>query len=121
MAPGATARHHPPVCEDRRVSGSGAVESWDVLVVGGGPAGAASAYWLAEAGHDVTLVERKHYPREKTCGDGLTPRSVRQLEDMDPQERDEMVRGVVREVHVRGGRARFGDIGHDGRLGGLPD
>jgi len=54
----------------------------DVLVVGGGPAGAACAYWLARAGHDVVLLERKRYPREKTCGDGLTPRSVRQLEDM---------------------------------------
>jgi menaquinone-9 beta-reductase len=54
----------------------------DVLVVGGGPSGAAAAYWLASAGHDVVLVERKRYPREKTCGDGLTPRSVCQLEDM---------------------------------------
>jgi geranylgeranyl reductase family protein len=54
----------------------------DVLVVGGGPSGAACAYWLAAAGHEVVLVERKTYPREKTCGDGLTPRSVRQLEDM---------------------------------------
>ncbi len=54
----------------------------DVLVVGGGPAGAACAYWLADAGWDVALVERKRYPREKTCGDGLTPRSVRQLADM---------------------------------------
>ncbi len=54
----------------------------DVLVVGGGPSGAACAYWLASAGHDVVMVERKRYPREKTCGDGLTPRSVRQLEDM---------------------------------------
>ena len=54
----------------------------DVLVVGGGPSGASCAYWLARAGHDVVLVERKSYPREKTCGDGLTPRSVRQLEDM---------------------------------------
>ena len=53
-----------------------------VLVVGGGPAGAACAYWLADAGHDVLLVEKKRYPREKTCGDGLTPRSVKQLYDM---------------------------------------
>jgi geranylgeranyl reductase family protein len=54
----------------------------DVLVVGGGPGGAACAYWLAEAGHDVLLVEKKRYPREKTCGDGLTPRSVKELEAM---------------------------------------
>jgi geranylgeranyl reductase family protein len=54
----------------------------DVLVVGGGPAGAATAYWLAEAGHDVVIVERKTFPRDKTCGDGLTPRAVKQLADM---------------------------------------
>ncbi|MBU1865760.1 MAG: FAD-binding oxidoreductase, partial [Actinobacteria bacterium] len=47
----------------------------EVLVVGGGPGGAAAAYHLAERGHDVMLVEKKEFPREKTCGDGLTPRS----------------------------------------------
>jgi len=55
---------------------------WDVLVVGGGPSGASAAYWLAEAGHRVLVVERKRFPREKTCGDGLTPRAVHQLEEM---------------------------------------
>jgi geranylgeranyl reductase family protein len=54
----------------------------DVLVVGGGPAGAACSYWLAEAGHDVLVIERKAFPREKTCGDGLTPRAVHQLDEM---------------------------------------
>lgn len=54
----------------------------DVLVIGGGPAGAAAAYWLARAGRDVLVVEKKRYPREKTCGDALTPRAVRQLEDI---------------------------------------
>ncbi len=54
----------------------------DVLVVGAGPSGAAAAYWLAEAGHSVLAVEKKTFPREKTCGDGLTPRAVRQLVDM---------------------------------------
>jgi geranylgeranyl reductase family protein len=58
------------------------VTPFDVLVVGGGPAGAATGYWLASAGHDVCVVERKTFPREKTCGDGLTPRAVRQLNDM---------------------------------------
>ncbi len=56
--------------------------STDVLVIGGGPAGASAAYWLARYGHDVTVVERKSFPREKTCGDGLTPRAVHQLNEM---------------------------------------
>jgi menaquinone-9 beta-reductase len=64
-----------------------ATDIWDVLVVGAGPAGAAAGYWLAEAGYRVLMVERKHFPREKTCGDGLTPRAVRQLEDMGLRER----------------------------------
>ncbi len=51
----------------------------DVLVVGAGPAGAAAAYWLARDGHAVTLVEKKAFPRDKTCGDGLTPRAILQL------------------------------------------
>jgi geranylgeranyl reductase family protein len=53
-----------------------------VLVVGAGPAGAAAAYWLARDGWDVVMVERKLFPREKTCGDGLTPRAVYQLQEM---------------------------------------
>ncbi len=52
------------------------------MVVGGGPAGSAAAFWLARAGHDVTLVEKKEYPRDKTCGDGLTPRAILQLQDL---------------------------------------
>jgi geranylgeranyl reductase family protein len=54
----------------------------DVVVVGAGPAGSSCGYWLADAGWDVVVVEKKTFPREKTCGDGLTPRAVRQLADM---------------------------------------
>jgi menaquinone-9 beta-reductase len=54
----------------------------EVVVIGGGPAGSAAAFWLAREGRSVTVLERKSYPREKTCGDGLTPRSVRELLDM---------------------------------------
>jgi len=58
----------------------------DVIIVGGGPAGSSCAYWLADAGWDVVVVEKKHFPRVKTCGDGLTPRAVRQLADMGLEE-----------------------------------
>jgi len=51
-------------------------------VVGGGPGGASAAYWLARRGLEVVVAEKKTYPRDKTCGDGLTPRAVRQLIDM---------------------------------------
>lgn len=54
----------------------------DVLVIGAGPGGSSCALWLAEAGWDVVAVEKKRFPRVKTCGDGLTPRAVRQLADM---------------------------------------
>ncbi len=57
-------------------------DRYDAIVVGGGPAGASAAYWLAESGRRVLVVEKKRFPREKTCGDGLTPRAVRQLHDM---------------------------------------
>ncbi len=58
----------------------------DVVIVGGGPTGSACGYWLAQAGWDVVVVEKKVFPREKTCGDGLTPRAVRQLADMGLEE-----------------------------------
>jgi menaquinone-9 beta-reductase len=51
----------------------------DVIVVGAGPAGASVAYHLAESGVDVLLLEKSAFPRDKVCGDGLTPRAVRQL------------------------------------------
>jgi geranylgeranyl reductase family protein len=55
---------------------------FDVVIVGGGPSGSSCAYWLAQAGWNVCVVEKKTFPREKTCGDGLTPRSVYQLQAM---------------------------------------
>ena len=51
----------------------------DVIVVGAGPSGSTTAYYLANAGLDVLLLEKSHFPREKVCGDGLTPRAVKAL------------------------------------------
>src|SRR3954452_16451776 len=55
----------------------------DVVVVGAGPAGASAAYHLARHGLDVVVMEKSRFPRDKVCGDGLTPRAVRQLVAMD--------------------------------------
>jgi len=59
-------------------SGRG-VESADVIIVGAGPGGSSTAAYLAMAGLDVLLLEKTAFPREKVCGDGLTPRAVREL------------------------------------------
>ena len=52
----------------------------DVLVVGAGPAGSAAAAWAARSGADVVLADAAVFPRGKTCGDGLTPRAIRELQ-----------------------------------------
>ena len=54
----------------------------DVVVVGAGPGGSSAAYHLARHGLSVLLLEKTEFPREKVCGDGLTPRAVRQLVKM---------------------------------------
>ncbi len=54
----------------------------DVIVVGAGPSGSAAAYWMATAGLDVLLLEKTSFPRDKVCGDGLTPRGTRALVEL---------------------------------------
>jgi geranylgeranyl reductase family protein len=54
----------------------------NVLIVGAGPAGSTAAYYLAKAGIPVTVLEKTSFPREKVCGDGLTPRAVREIQKL---------------------------------------
>ncbi|MGW7443066.1 geranylgeranyl reductase family protein [Kitasatospora sp. NPDC054795] len=67
---------------DRDEEAVRAAESADVIVVGAGPAGSTAAAHLARTGLDVLLLEKSAFPREKVCGDGLTPRAVKQLTDL---------------------------------------
>ena len=52
----------------------------DVLVVGAGPAGSSAAAWAARQGWDVILADAAVFPRDKACGDGLTPRAMAELD-----------------------------------------
>lgn len=65
----------------------------DVAVVGAGPAGALTAYMLAERGASVILLDRAFFPRDKPCGGGLTERAVRLLPfAVDPVVEDRICR-----------------------------
>jgi geranylgeranyl reductase family protein len=79
----------------------------DVVVVGAGPSGSSAAYWLACAGLDVVLVDKATFPREKVCGDGLTPRGTRALVDLgvDVSERNGWLHN--RGLRVIGGGQRL--------------
>lgn len=81
----------------------------DVLIIGAGPAGSASAIRLAQAGLDVVLTDRATFPREKPCSEYLGPGAVRQLAEL----------GVLPELVRRGARVLRGTQVHGARGGRL--
>jgi len=54
----------------------------DVIVVGGGPAGSTAAFLLAELGHDVLLLDAARFPRDKVCGESVSPGAWRVLDSL---------------------------------------
>ena len=89
----------------------------DVLVVGAGPAGSAAAAWAALAGHDVVLADAAVFPRDKTCGDGLTPRAIAELDRLGLGD---WVRSLARNRGLRAaGFGRVWQLPWPG--GGFPD
>ncbi|MDQ4130079.1 MAG: geranylgeranyl reductase family protein [Actinomycetota bacterium] len=84
------------------------VEYADVAIVGAGPGGSTAAAHLASAGRAVAVVEKEAFPREKVCGDGLTPRAVKQLHALGlPDEAEGRVEGWrrIRGLRIHGGGA----------------
>ena len=55
---------------------------FDVIVVGGGPAGSAAACYAADEGLKVLLLEKDNYPRDKVCGDAVGGKALKHLEEL---------------------------------------
>jgi 2-polyprenyl-6-methoxyphenol hydroxylase-like FAD-dependent oxidoreductase len=81
----------------------------EVIVVGAGPAGSAAALHLAERGHDVLLLDRASFPRDKACGEGLMPHGVGALARL----------GIVLEGARLGGIAYY--AGGNSAVGRFPE
>jgi menaquinone-9 beta-reductase len=81
---------------------------FDVCIVGAGPAGSTAAYLLSRQGLSVALIDRARFPRDKTCGDGITPRGARVLERIGALDRIAQQGFACRGVDVRGPGA-FGE------------
>ena len=75
---------------------------FDICIVGAGPAGSTAAYLLARQGRSVALVDRARFPRDKTCGDGITPRGARVLKRIDALDVVSSKGYACRGVDVRG-------------------
>ncbi len=62
-------------------------KKWDVVIIGAGPAGAIAAVHLAAKNHQVLLIDKKRFPRDKVCGDGLIQDALRCLDNAGLGER----------------------------------
>src|SRR5690348_11106994 len=96
----------------------------DVVVVGAGPAGAATAILLAERGHDVVLLDRARFPRDKVCGEYLSPEGSRVLDRLGVLKAVEQsgarpLRGM--RIVAPDGTALAGDYPTEGRWRGYRD
>ena len=76
--------------------------TFDICIVGAGPAGTTAACLLARQGYSVALVDRARFPRDKTCGDGITPRGARILKRIGALDRVAAEGFACRGVDIRG-------------------
>ena len=95
----------------------------DVVVVGAGPAGAATAILLAGAGHAVTLLDRARFPRDKICGEYLSPEASRILDRLGVLKAVEAGARPLRGMRITApdGTEVVGDYPREGRWRGYRD
>lgn len=79
-------------------------EMYDVVIIGAGPGGAAAAHYLAKQGSKVLLLDKVDFPRDKTCGDCLTPRALDVLDEMGVLDDIEKVGFKINGIELHGAR-----------------
>jgi geranylgeranyl reductase family protein len=72
------------------------MSKYDIIVVGGGPAGTAAAITAARAGQHVLLLERGRLPRQKVCGEFVSAEGVETLRELDPETAERLLDGAPR-------------------------
>ena len=75
-------------------------EEFDVVVVGGGPSGSSAAVFASKQGLNVLLLDKEVFPREKTCGDGISGKSIKMLRELDIENKIEsvqhsLIKGII--------------------------
>ncbi len=99
------------------------MEGYDVIVVGSGPGGSSTALHAARRGYRVLVLDKHRFPRDKTCGDGISGKSVKLLEELGLREEVEKnehaeMKGVVfsnpkgTEVEIEAPQARERPAGY---------
>ncbi|PLX22728.1 MAG: hypothetical protein C0599_05730 [Salinivirgaceae bacterium] len=68
------------------------MKKYDIVIIGGGPAGSSAALSLKNSGLKVALFDKKSFPREKICGDGLCDRAINTLKEISPDYYDEFIK-----------------------------
>ena len=68
---------------------------WDLIIVGAGPAGCSAAYFNAQKGKKVLLLEWQSFPRDKTCGDGITGKALNVLYEMGLEDKINSLKNIV--------------------------
>src|SRR5690554_1306311 len=87
-----------------------------VIVVGGGPAGSSTAWFLARMGIDVLLLDKAQFPRDKVCSEYLSPQASRILDHMgvlEKVERSGAAQLAGMRVHAPNGRTIHGEFAAD--------
>jgi|TARA_R110002167_G_C12603044_1_gene645249 geranylgeranyl reductase family protein len=70
-------------------------DMWDLIIVGAGPAGCSAAYFNAQQGKRVLLLDAKSFPRDKICGDGITGKALTILYEMGLEDKINAIKSIV--------------------------